>query len=107
MKQLKAFVHRNRCADVLRGLEVAGFERISLLDVKGTLHALSARELSYSVDFGGPIVSEMQIELFCEDGDVARALEIFRREGGTGRAEAGWVYVSGIEQAVVIGGEGG
>jgi len=37
------------------------------------------------------------MELFCEDDDVARAVEIFRRVGNTGRAEAGWIYVSQVE----------
>ena len=49
------------------------------------------------------MISEVQMELFCEDIDVARAVEIFQRVGRTGRVEAGWVYVSNVEQAVAIG----
>jgi nitrogen regulatory protein P-II 1 len=44
----------------------------------------------------------MQMELFCEDTDVARAVEIFRRVGRTGHADAGWIYVSTIEQSLPI-----
>ena len=72
MKQIKAFVHRNRVADLIHELEAAGFRRLSLFD---------------------------------EDDEVARAVEIFRRVGRTGRAEAGAVYVSPVEQAFVIDGE--
>lgn len=35
MKQIKAFIHRNRVSDVLHALEAAGFDRVSLFDVKG------------------------------------------------------------------------
>lgn len=68
------------------------------------MRALSAREQEYSVEFGDQVISEVQMELFCEDGDVAQAVEIFRRVGRTGRAEAGWVYVSPVEQSIPIDG---
>lgn len=103
MKQIKAFVHRNRVSDLIHALEAGGFKRLSLFDVKGLLRALSAREQQYSVEFGDQVISEVQMELFCEDIDVARAVEIFQRVGRTGRVEAGWVYVSNVEQAVAIG----
>ena len=44
MKQIKAFVHRNRVSDLIHALEAGGFKRLSLFDVKGLLRALSARE---------------------------------------------------------------
>jgi len=102
MKQLKAFVHRNRVADLIHALEAAGFRRLSLFDVKGLLRALSSREQQYSVEFGDQVVSEVQMELFCEDADVSRAVEIYRRVGRTGRANAGWIYVSSVEQVFAI-----
>lgn len=102
MKQIKAFVHRNRVSDLLHALEAAGFQRLSLFDVKGLLRALSAREQEYSVEFGDQVISEIQMELFCDDADVEHAVEIFRRVGRTGRTDAGWIYVSSIEQSVPI-----
>src|SRR3546814_7227083 len=44
----------------------------------------------------------MQMELFCEDSEVDRAVEIFRRKGRTGHPDAGWVYVGNVEQAFRI-----
>lgn len=102
MKQIKAFVHRNRALDLIHALEDAGFRRLSLFDVKGLLRALSAREQEYSVEFGDQVLSEVQMELFCEETDVARAVEIFRSVGRTGKPDAGWIYVSPIEQSIPI-----
>lgn len=104
MKQVKAFVHRNRVSDLIHELEDAGFKRLSLFDVKGLLRALSAREQQYSVEFGDQVINEVQMELFCEDGEVAKAVEIFQRVGRTGQPVAGWVYVSAVDQAFAIGG---
>ena len=104
MKQIKAFVHRNRVSDLIHGLEAAGFRRLSLFDVKGLLRALNSREQQFSVEFGDQVISEVQMELFCEDDDVARAVEIFQRLGRTGRSEAGWLYVSHVEQSIAIDG---
>ena len=104
MKQIKAFVHRNRVSDLIHALAAGGFKRLSLFDVKGLLRALSAREQQYSVEFGDQVISEVQMELFCEDDEVTRAVEIFQRVGRTGRVDAGWVYISNVEQAIAIGG---
>ena len=99
MKYVKAFVHRNRVGDLVHALEVEGFRQLSLFDVRGLLRALSPREQDYSVELGGSVISEVQMQLFCEDERVPRAVEIFRTVGRTGRAESGWVYVGPVEQA--------
>ncbi len=104
MKQIKAFVHRNRVSDLIHELAAAGFQRLSLFEVKGLLRALNAREQQFSVEFGDQVISEVQLELFCEDDDVPRAVEIFQRLGRTGRSEAGWLYVSHVEQTIAIDG---
>ena len=102
MKQIKAFVHRNRVGDLIHALDAAGFRRVSLFDVKGLLRALSTREQEYSVELGEKVISEVQIEVFCEDTDVAKATDIIRRVARTGHADGGWIYVSAIEQAIPI-----
>lgn len=103
MKQIKAFVHRNRVSDLIHELAAAGFQRLSLFEVKGLMRALNAREQQFSVEFGGQVISEMQMELFCEDVDLPKALEIFQRVGRTGKADAGWLYVSPVETVLMIG----
>ena len=104
MKQIKAFVHQNRAADLLHALEAGGFTRLSLFPVRGMLPASNASEKRYSVEFGDSLIEEVQIEVFCEDVEVARAVDIFRRIGRTGRAAQGYVYVSAVEQAFAIDG---
>ena len=102
MKQIKAFVHRHRVGDLVHALEGAGFGQLSLFEVKGLLKAWDAREQEFSVDLGESVISEVQMEVFCEDADVDRAVEIFQRLGRTGRSGAGWIYVSPVDRAIRI-----
>lgn len=102
MKQIKAFVHRTRVRDLVHALEAAGFRHLSLFDVKGLLRALDAREQQYSVELGESIIHEVQMEVFCEDQDVDKAIAIFRTKGRTGKPEAGCLYVSAIERSLAI-----
>lgn len=107
MKQIKIFIHQHRASDLLHALGDAGFHQVSLLDVKGVLRALSAREQNYSVALGEPVINELQMNLFCEDADVTQAVEIVRRIGRTGQKEAGWIFVSAVEAAFRIDGSEG
>jgi nitrogen regulatory protein PII len=103
VKQIKAFIHRHRAGDVLHALGAAGFERVSVFDVKGLLTSLNRREQQYSVEFGAAVLNELQIELFCDAADVDRAVELFRQHGRTGQADAGWLYVLPVESVHPIG----
>ena len=102
MKQIKAFVHRNRVGDIVHALDAAGFTRLSLFDVKGMLQALSTREQEYSVELGEKMINEVQMELFCGDDEVEAAIASFSKVGRTGKPHAGWIYVSDIRQCVRI-----
>ena len=101
MKEIKAFVHRRRAADIVHGLLDAGFNQLSLVDVKGTLQAVTPGETDYSVEFGSAIVTEVKVEVVCEDTDVDRVIEIFRNRGHSSRS-SGWIYVSDIERGMSL-----
>lgn len=104
MKEIKAFVHRNRIADVVRALEQAGFRNLSVIDVKGMLKALDHKEQEYSVEIGEKVITEVKLELVCDTHERAAAAARIIQEGAeTGQPEAGWIYISEIEQALPIG----
>lgn len=103
MKEIKAFIHRNRTADVVRELGRAGFRNLSIIDVKGMLRALDARERDYSLEIGEEVITEVKLELVCDDAQVTQAVDIIRANARTGRPEAGWIYVSEVQSAFPIG----
>jgi len=101
--EVKAFIHRNRVADVVNALSVAGFRRIALVDVQGILKALSNKEQSYSVDIGQKVVKEIKLEVVCDNDDrTAVAVAAIRENARTGQPSAGWIFVSKIETSIEI-----
>ena len=66
-KEVKAFIHRSRIADVVNALNKAGFHSISVVDVQGTLKELSSQEQQYSVEIGQKVVNEVKLELVCDN----------------------------------------
>jgi nitrogen regulatory protein P-II 1 len=104
MKEIKAFVHRGRVADIVQALEQAGFIRLSVLDVKGLLRALSDREQNYSVEIGDRVTNEVKLEVVCEDDEAPNAVQLIRRHGRTGQRVAGWVYQSTVDHSWPIDG---
>lgn len=103
MKEIKAFIHRNRAADVIRALRGAGYAKLSVVDVKGMLAALDEREHGYSIELGEETITMVKLELVCEDDSQATAAaHIIRDNARTGQPEAGWIYISEIETALPI-----
>ncbi len=108
MKEIKAFIHRNRVADVVHALNAArlcGEQcNLSVTDVKGTLEALDNQERDYSLELGGRVITEVKLELVLPDERVEEAVALIRENARTGQEKAGWVFVNDIGQAYPIDG---
>ena len=106
MKEIKAFIHRNRVADVLHALKnshfCAGRCNLSINDVTGTLQALDNREQNFSIELGENIITEVKLELICEDEHANEAVTVIRENAQTGQTLAGWIYMSDITDAIPI-----
>jgi len=102
-KEVKAFIHRNRVADVVNALNAAGFRNISVVDVQGLLQAMSSKEQDYSVEIGQKVVNEVKLELVCDnDSRTAQAVKAIRDNAKTGQSSCGWIYISDIQSAIEI-----
>jgi len=98
MKEVKAFVHRGRVSDIVHALEQAGYQHLSVIDVKGLLRAVSTQEQTYSIELGERVTNEVKLEVVCEDERTAQAVQLIRQHGRTGQKIAGWVYVSNVDE---------
>ncbi len=102
MKEIKAFLHRHRVADVIHALSKVGLHNLSVVDLKGMLHALEPEEQDYSIELGGKFITDVKLELVCEDDQVDDAIGIIRENAQTGQPMAGWIYVSDILETLPI-----
>lgn len=111
MKEIKAYVHRNRAADVIAALKASNAwgdgkagrnNNLTMYMVKGSLLPLGDAERRYSIDLGDEVVDEYKIELHCEDMDVNELVQAISAAGRTGQPNAGWIYVVDIVRAEAI-----
>jgi len=103
IREIKAYVHRNRIADVVSALSAAGFANLSVIDVQGLLRALDSKEQQYSVEIGQKVITEVKLELVCEnESRTAEAVSLIREHAKTGKPEAGWIYISEIRASIEI-----
>ena len=106
MKEIKAFIHRNRITDVVHALRAndfcSGRCNLSVNDVSGTLQALDKKEKNYSIELGEGVITEVKLELICDDERADEAIDIIREGAKTGQELAGWIYIYNIADVVPI-----
>lgn len=112
MKEIKAYIHNHRIADVIRAVKESGLcnmdgtsgcRNLAVIPVQSLLKAVDAKEQHYSIELAEAVINEYKLELICEDHQVDELVGIIGRTARTGQTEAGWIYVTGIEQAMRIG----
>ena len=114
MKEIKAYIHNHRIADVIRALEESGLcntdggcRNLAVIPVKILLKAMDTQEQHYSIELAETVINESKLELVCEDHQVDELVAIIGHAARTGQAEAGWIYVSDIVAAIPIRGSHG
>jgi nitrogen regulatory protein P-II 1 len=102
-QEVKAYIHRNRVADVVNALNNAGFYNITVVDVQGILKAMNSQEQSYSVEIGQKVVKEVKLELVCDNETrVADAVHAIRENAKTGQPSAGWIVITDIQSVIEL-----
>ena len=102
MKLIRTHIHHARVAAVIQALADAGLRKLVVLDVKGTLPLVFEKERDYSIETSELFISEAQLDLVCEDDEVATATAIIRKQARIGPRISGWIYVFAIEEALAI-----
>jgi nitrogen regulatory protein P-II 1 len=111
MKEIKAYVHHSRIADVIAAIKDCpawggdrGAQRhnLAVYVVRGSLLATDSNETHYSMDLGDTVINEYKIELICEDAEVDGIVRDLVVAARTGQDIAGWVTVSDLTSAVPI-----
>ncbi len=111
MKEIKAYVHRSRIADVIAALKdspawggarAGRRHNLAVYIVKGSLLPLDSDELHYSMDLGDEVVNEYKLELLCEDAEVEPLMAAITSAARTGQKVAGWITVIDVVSGTPI-----
>lgn len=109
MKEIKAYIHNHRIADVIRAVKESGLcnanascHNLTVIPLQSLLKAVDAKEQHYSIELAEAVINESKLELICEDHQVDELMDIIKRAAHTGQTEAGWIYVIDIVNAAAI-----
>lgn len=111
MKRIKAYVQRDRIADVIAAIKqhptwagASGAERHSLAVcvAMGSLMPFDDLDRRYEVVLGDEFVDAFRIEVLCPDDEVESFVVCVADAARTGRPGSGWITVSELARALPI-----
>lgn len=111
MKELKAYVHRDRVADVVAALKDSAAwggqsgdsHNLAAYIVRSVVSPPDGADRHYSTDLGDEIVNEYKLELICPDEEVDELLRVISAAALTGGPMGGWITVGNLDHAQRIG----
>ena len=102
MKKLEAIIKPFKLREVQDALADLGVDGITLTEVKGfghdTAHNERYRDCTYQVDF----LPRFKIEVIVSDEIIATAIAAVARSARTGKTGDGKLFVTSVEQAILI-----
>ena len=101
MREIKAFIRRNKVDEIVMALRNAGFMSVSISHVEGTGKFTISSDVPI---FNLPaIYDEMtKLEIVCRKEDVESIIEVIHKYGSTGEKGDGMIYVSEVLQIFKI-----
>lgn len=111
MKEVKAYVQRERVADVvtaLRDSPVWGGSKgdrrhnLAVYVVRGFVLSPSIEDHHFSMELGDEVINEYKLELICEDTEADALVAAIAAAARTGQPLAGWITVSELVAATPI-----
>lgn len=102
MKEIKAYIRKEKAEIVIEKLEEAGITGMTILDAAALAQWADEEFFSYSIEYVQKYSSVVKIELICEKGKADELTSIIKKYGHTGKSGDGWIFVSDIEKAVRI-----
>lgn len=103
LREVKAFVHRNRISEVVDALYKAGFRNLTIIDHHNLLRMLETKEQEYPAEIDQKVTSEVKLEMVCEDESrTAEAIALIREFAKTDQPQAGWIFVTQVQTSIEI-----
>ena len=102
MKEIKAYIRKERADLVIQKLEEAGVTGMTILDANALAELADKDAFSYSIKYVQKYSTVIKLELVCDDSEVEKLANVIAESGKTGNSGDGWVFVSNIEKSIRI-----
>ena len=82
---------------------ITGFRNLCVFEVNGLMQVLNdLLEQDYSMALRKHMITEAQMELFCDDTQVNQVVDLIRMHARTGQQESGRMYVRDVTATYAI-----
>jgi nitrogen regulatory protein P-II 1 len=102
VKKIEAIVKPFKLDEVKEALQDAGFQGITVTEVKGFGRQKGHTELYRGAEYVVDFLPKVKIEIVVADHMAEEAVEAIRNAAQTGRIGDGKIFVSTIDQAIRI-----
>ncbi|MFZ6032150.1 MAG: P-II family nitrogen regulator [Melioribacter sp.] len=102
MKEIKAYIRRERADLIIQNLESAGVKGMTVIDVYALCEWADQDSFSYSIEFVEKYSKVIKLEIVCDDEEVEKLSEIILRYGHTGKSGDGMIFISPVETSIKI-----
>ncbi len=101
MREIKAYMRRDKAEEVIDALMEGGVAGFTLIDVCG-LGAAASEEKKWSIEYCKKYSSVVKVEIVCHNKDVERITGIIKEHAWTGHSGDGMIFVAPIIEAIRI-----
>ncbi len=102
MKEIKAYIRREKANLVIEKLEQAGVKGMTVIDVHALYNWADRESYGYSFEYLEKYSKVVKLELVCDDSETDGLIEVISKYGRTGNQGDGMIFVSPIEKSVHI-----
>ncbi|MCD6035450.1 MAG: transcriptional regulator [Rickettsiales bacterium] len=102
MKKIEAIIKPFKLDDVKDALNEAGFNGITITEVKGFGHQKGHTELYRGVEYVVDYMPRIKIEIIARDKDCALLIDTIQTAARTGRSGDGKIFVYEVAEAIRI-----
>lgn len=102
MKEIKAYIRKDRAGLVIHKLEEADVNGMTILDANALAGWADKKAYNLSIEYVQKYSTIVKIELICEDHEVEKLANVITEAVKTGTKGDGWVFVSDIEKSIRI-----
>lgn len=102
MKEIKAYIRREKADIVIEKLEDAGVKGMTVIDVYALFEWADKESFSYSIEYVEKYSKVIKLEIVCGDDETDKLVDVIARYGHTGKSGDGMIFISTIDSSLKI-----
>jgi nitrogen regulatory protein P-II 1 len=102
MKEIKAYVRKERADIIIEKLENAGVKGMTVLDANALAEWADKNAFSFSIEYVQKYSTVVKLEIVCDDAETDKLVNVIAKYGKTGNPGDGMIFISTIDSSLKI-----